>query len=314
MKILVTGCCGYIGSMLVDRLLDEGYSVEGVDYLIYDQGPTFQHLLAKYPHKFNFHKLDVKTDYIKIAHIADSCDVLIPLAALVGMPICERDSTEAMLVNTKSIDNLVSRASPNQLIIYPNTNSGYGKSADICTETTPMNPISIYGRTKFSGERIVCSHDYSIVFRLATVFGPSLRMRLDLLVNDFVLKAFTYNTPKIYEKDAMRNYVHISDVVDAFIYAIKERDYLYRDKIYNLGNDDLNCSKEGLVNKINEIIPFSVVYNNDSKDPDGRDYVVSSEKLLKHGFKAKRTLEEGIQQLITCYQTLPKEYRHMFNN
>lgn len=302
--VLVTGAAGYIGSVLCERLLDEGYSVIGVDNLLYGQNGPF-HLCSN--GRFVFVNGDVR-EWSVMRGLVRSADVIIPLAAIVGAPACADDSRMAKSVNVGAIELIDELRSPRQLVVFPNTNSGYGTTdGDVyCTEEDPLNPISLYGRTKIQAEKVLLDSGYAITLRLATVFGMSPRMRLDLLVNHFTYAAVTDGYIIIYEGDFKRNYVHIRDVADCFIYCIEHPEM--RNKPYNLGLDSANLSKIELAKRIKTQVPGFYVHEAQlGRDPDRRNYIVSNDRLRQAGFEARRTLDEGIRELIKGYKMMPRK-------
>jgi nucleoside-diphosphate-sugar epimerase len=232
--------------------------------------------------------------------------VLIPLAAVVGAPACDRDPLVARTLNLEAVRRLLALRSAQQLVVYPTTNSGYGTStgAVFCTEETPLEPISLYGETKVQAEQAVLDSRNAITLRLATVFGMSPRMRLDLLVNHFVYAAVTDGYLVIFEKDFKRNYVHIRDVADCFLHCIAHAEAM-TGRPYNLGLDSANLSKEELALKVKEQVPrFYIHFSEVGSDPDKRNYIVSNERLRQAGFEARRSLEEGIRELLKGYRML----------
>jgi len=300
--VLVTGAAGYLGSILCEHLLKEGYRVTAVDNLIYQQHNLF-HLCAD--PRFEFVLGDVRDKHF-IHRLVSKADVVIPLAAIVGAPGCDRDPSLARSVNFEAIQLLNQLRSPSQLVVYPTTNSGYGtKSGDVfCTEETPLEPISLYGQTKTEAEQMLLESANTITLRLATVFGMSPRMRLDLLVNHFVYTAVTDCYIVIFEKDFKRNYIHIRDVADCFVHCIENNTSMVG-RPYNAGLDSANLSKEELALKIKQFLPtFYIHFAAVGSDPDKRDYIVSNERLRKAGFEAKRTLESGIEELIKGYRMM----------
>jgi nucleoside-diphosphate-sugar epimerase len=301
-NILVTGAAGYLGSILCEHLLDSGYHVSALDTLIYGE-QNLNHLCAD--PDFDFIRGDARDGSI-LKPLIKNADAIIPLAAIVGAPACDLDPYVATSTNRDSLSLLCKLRSKGQLIVYPTTNSGYGtKTGDVfCTEESSLDPISLYGRTKVEAEEIVLSAGNSITLRLATVFGMSPRPRLDLLVNHFTFAAFFDGYLVIFEKNFKRNYVHIRDVADCFIHCIQNPTDMIG-KPYNVGLDTANLSKEELAHKIREYIPnFYIHFSEIGNDPDKRNYVVSNQRLRDAGFEAKRSLDEGILELIKGYRLL----------
>ncbi len=296
MKVLVTGGAGYIGSILCETLLAAGHGVTVIDNLTYGQH-SLLHLCA-HP-AFEFVRGDAR-DEAALRPLVAAADAVIPLAALVGAPACDADPILARALNLDAVLLLDRLRSPRQLVVFPTTNSGYGaKSGEIhCTEETPLEPISLYGRTKADAEAALLQRPNVVSLRLATVFGMSPRMRLDLLVNDFVHKAVTEGCLVIFEKDFKRNVVHIRDVADGMRYCLEHGARL-AGRCYNLGLDEGNLSKGELAEKIKQQVPrLSILYSAIGSDPDRRNYVVSSQRLREAGFAARRTLEDGISELV----------------
>ena len=308
-KILVTGGAGYLGSILCEKLLASGHAVTVVDKLMYNQHSLF-HLCASPDFHFVFG--DARDEGLMKKLVADA-DVIIPLAAVVGASACDRDPWLAKSLNLEAIQMINHLRSNDQLIVYPNTNSGYGiKSGDsFCTEDSPLEPISLYGRTKVQAELELLDSPNVITLRLATVFGTSPRMRLDLLVNHFVHAAVTDGYLVIFEKDFKRNYVHIRDVADCFAYCIENVEKMVG-RPYNVGLDSANLSKEELALKVKEYVPnFYIHFSEVGSDPDKRNYIVSNQRLREAGFQARRSLDEGIVELLNGYRMLG---RGMFKN
>jgi len=301
-KILITGGAGYLGSILCEHLLAAGYQVTVVDNLMYGVNSLF-HLCAN--PNFDFVYGDARDTQL-MRKLLSAADICIPLAAIVGAGACDRDPWRAQSINFDAIRLLLDLASPQQLLIYPTTNSGYGtKSGDIfCTEESPLEPISLYGETKVAAEQAVLAQGNSITLRLATVFGMSPRLRLDLLVNHFVYAAVTDGYLVIFEKDFKRNYIHIRDVADCFVHCIAHADKMIG-RPFNAGLDDANLSKAELAVKIKEHVPnFYLHFAEIGSDPDKRNYIVSNQRLREAGFEAKRSLDDGIQELIKGYRMM----------
>ena len=301
--VLVTGGAGYLGAVLVGHLLRRRYRVTVVDNLLYRQASLLQY--CREP-AFDFVRGDVRDEAL-MRKLIKSHDALIPLAAIVGMPACARDLVSATSVNFDAVVLLNRLRSREQPVVYPCTNSGYGtKSGEVhCTEETPLEPISLYGTTKVDAEKALLENPNTVTLRLATVFGVSPRMRLDLLVNDFTYRAVTDRYLVLYEKDFKRNYLHIDDVAGVFCHALEHFDEM-KGEPYNVGLDAANISKEDLALTIKASVPDLLIQTTAiGSDPDKRNYVVSNEKIKKKGFEARHSLEEGIQQLIKCFRMLP---------
>lgn len=306
MRILITGGAGYLGSIMVGRLLDAGHAVTVVDTLMYGV-PS----LIGYASRagFDFVRGDAR-DEGTMRDLLARHDAIIPLAAIVGMKACINDPIGATTVNLGAIKLLNRLRSRDQIVVSPCTNSGYGtKSGDVfCTEETPLDPVSLYGQTKVQAEAELLSSPNALSLRLATVFGPSPRMRLDLLVNDFVYRAVFDGFLVIYEKNFKRNYVHIEDVADAFVYCLSHFDTM-KGQAYNFGLNDANLSKAELADAIKARVPSLYVhYAEVGQDPDRRNYIVSNEKINRAGVTAIRSIDEGISQLLLLYRMLPKGY------
>ena len=300
--VLVTGGAGYIGSKLVTKLLKDNYKVTVVDILKFSS-KSLNHLFNN--KNFIFVKGDVRNKNL-MKKLINKNDFIIPLAALVGAPLCEKNKKEAVSVNLNSIKYLMNLISKKKKkVIYLTTNSGYGvgEKNKYCDENSPLKPISLYGRTKVQAEDTVMKYKNSIGFRLATVFGYSYRMRTDLLVNNFVYKSVKSKKLTIFEPHFRRNFIHIKDVVLGIIYAIKNFNKL-KSNVYNLGLSSANISKLMLAKKIKKKmnkLQIKIITNR--KDPDKRDYFVSNKKIEDKGFKAKVSLEQGVEELIDLFNT-----------
>lgn len=301
MNVLVTGGAGYIGSTLCEYLLNAGHKVTVLDSFLYSQDS-----LNLYYHNKNFEvvSLDVRDPEIK--KYVKKNDIIIPLAALVGASLCDYKKDETIQVNFESIKTIVDNLSKDQIILYPTTNSGYGigQGDKYCTEDTPLNPISLYGKTKIRAEEYVEKHQNSTRFRLATVFGCSPRMRLDLLVNDFVFKSVKDKYIVLFESNFKRNYIHVRDVCRAFKMAIDSFDK-FKGETFNVGLSTANLSKLELCQKIKQYNNnFEISLNEFGKDVDKRDYIVSNQKIENRGFKAEFSLDHGIIELIKLFKFL----------
>jgi nucleoside-diphosphate-sugar epimerase len=310
-RILVTGGLGYLGSILCEHLLAAGYEVTALDNLMYGTGQQGLFHLCANP-SFDFVKGDVRDETV-MQGMLKRADVIVHLAAIVGASACDRDPALATSVNLDSVRLLNRLRSPRQLVLFPNTNSGYGATtgAAFCTEETPLEPISLYGRTKVEAERTLLNSPNTVAFRLATVFGMSPRMRLDLLVNHFVHAAVTDGYLVLFEKEFKRNFVHVRDVADCFLHAIPHAGRMVG-QVFNLGLDSANLSKEELALAVKRHVPnFYLHFAAIGQDPDKRNYVVSSAKLRAAGFEAKRTLDDGIRELLKGYRM---EGRGLFKN
>ena len=299
-NVLITGGAGYIGSMLSTRLIELGHKVTVMDRLIFSKNSLAHHLYNK-NFKFIFGDVRNKKLYKKII---SANEFIIPLAALVGAKLCEKNKKEANQVNLKSIEFLMKNLKRKHKILYPTTNSGYGigQKNKYCDENSDLKPISLYGRTKVEAEKLVMKRKNSISFRLATVFGYSYRMRTDLLVNNFTFTAFKKKKLNIFEGHFRRNFIHIQDITKVFVFAINNFDKL-KGESYNAGLSSANISKTQLAKKIKKFIPDLKINNIDNmKDPDQRDYFVSNKKIEKKGFKAEISLDTGISELIQFYR------------
>lgn len=301
-RILITGAAGYIGSVLIPELLNAGYAVDALD--LYPRGDTVLTACCANPN-FNPIKGDTRDEAL-VQGLLSKADIVIPLAALVGAPLCKQDPLNAQTTNSDAVRNIVKALSSDQKIIYPTTNSGYGigQAGQFCTEETPLNPISLYGTSKVEAEAAILDSGNGVTLRLATVFGLSPRMRIDLLVNDFTWRAVTDRAVVIFEGHFKRNYIHIRDVAKAFMHAIDNYGVM-TGNAYNVGLSTANLSKLELCAKIQEHVPqFVFLEAPIGEDPDKRDYIVSNEKLERTGWMPDWSLDRGIQELLRGYRML----------
>ena len=301
-SILITGGAGYLGSTLVPALLDAGHRVTVLDNFLFHQASLNQ--ICSHP-RFDVHRGDAR-DADLLRPLLKDADVIVPLAALVGAPICNQDKIGAETLNRDGVLTLLRLSSREQRILMPVTNSGYGvgEAGKFCTEETPLRPITLYGRTKVEAERAVLDRGNSISFRLATVFGMSPRMRIDLLVNDFVYRAVNDRAVVLFEAHFKRNYIHVRDVARAFLHGIANFEAM-RDQAYNVGLSDANLSKLELCEQIQKQLPkFTYLEAPVGEDPDKRDYIVSNEKIERTGYQPMYSLDAGIRELIKGYRML----------
>jgi nucleoside-diphosphate-sugar epimerase len=301
-SILVTGGAGYLGSTLVPALLAEGHRVTVLDNFLFNQASL--NSLCTDPN-FDVWRGDARDPEV-LKPLLRHADYIIPLAALVGAPLCNNDKIGAETLNRDAILTLIQLASREQRIIMPVTNSGYGvgEAGKFCTEETPLRPISLYGRTKVEAERAVLDRGNGMSLRLATVFGMSPRMRLDLLVNDFVYRAVNDRAVVLFEPHFKRNFIHVRDVARAFLHGMRSFESM-RDQPYNVGLSDANLSKMELCQRIQKQLPkFVFLEAPVGEDPDKRDYIVSNEKIERTGYKPVFSLDDGIGELIKGYRML----------
>lgn len=304
-RVLITGGGGYIGGVLVPLLLDAGYKVTVVD--------TFAHGVNTLASScanpaFDAYRIDAR-DEAKLRPLAQNADWIIPLAALVGAPLCDRDPLGATSINLDAVKMLLSLLSPAQRVLFPVTNSGYGvgESGQFCDENSPLRPISLYGRTKVEAEAAVMDRGNAIAFRLATVFGMAPRMRIDLLVNDFTYRAVRDRALVIFEGHFKRNFIHVRDVANGFLFGMRNFERM-RNDVYNMGLSDANLSKIELAEAIKKRVPnFTYIEAPIGDDPDKRDYVVSNAKLEATGWRPQHSLDAGVVELVKGYRILRNE-------
>lgn len=298
-KILITGGAGYIGSVMTPLFLREGYKVTILDNFKFRQNSLLD---VCSNNDLTVVRGDVRNESLLKRLVADN-DIIIPLAAIVGAPACQNEFDEALAINQIQVAHIAKSLSKDQKIVFPVTNSGYGvgEQGVYCDENSPLRPLSHYGKTKVEAEKILLDRGNAVTLRLATVFGTSPRMRMDLLVNDFVYRATKDRFIVLFESHFKRNYIHIRDVVNAFMHALDHYDEM-KGEPYNLGLSDANLSKLELCLKIKSLLPeFSIFESEFASDPDKRDYIVSNNKIESTGWAPKYTLEDGIAELIKAY-------------
>jgi nucleoside-diphosphate-sugar epimerase len=301
-RILVTGGAGYLGSILVPALLAKGHQVTVVDSFLFRQNSLLECCAQE---GFDVVRGDCRDERLMLP-LLKTADVVIPLAALVGAQLCDRDPLGTVSINRDAIDMICRNISKQQRVIYPTTNSGYGigTKGAFCTEDTPLRPLSLYGETKSEAETRVLQHPEAITFRLATVFGAAPRMRLDLLVNDFVHRAVHDRAVVIFEGHFKRNYIHIRDVASVFLHALENFETM-RGRPYNVGLETANLSKLELCAVIQKQLPkFVYLEAPIGEDPDKRDYIVSNQRILGTGWAPAWDLDRGIRELIKAYRII----------
>ena len=298
-NILVTGGAGYLGSTMVPDLLQLGHRITVLDSFMYKQA-SLNHVC--HHQNFSVVKGDIRIESV-MAPLIKKADIVIPLAALVGAPMCSQDPVGATTINHDAIALMLKLLSKQQMVLMPTTNSAYGTGDknNFCTEESPLNPISLYAKEKVGIEKELLQRENAISFRLATVFGMSPRMRIDLLVNDFTYRAVHDRFVVLFESSFKRNYVHVRDVSRVFQHAIEHFDKM-KGQIYNVGLSDANVSKKELCEHIQKQVPDFVFLDAPvGKDPDQRNYIVSNAKIEATGFKPIYSLDMGIGDLIKGY-------------
>lgn len=303
-KVLITGAAGYLGSVLVPKLLMRGYEVVAIDNFLFGQTSLLD---VCHHRELTLVRGDARDSRLIAEHIK-GVDFIIPLACIVGMPACKKDPVAAETTNFDAIKMILDLREKGQLIVYPNTNSGYGIGTEgkHCDEKSPLNPLSLYGKLKVEIEKMILESGDGVTFRLATVFGISPRMRLDLLVNDFTYRAMYDRFVVLFEPHFKRNYIHVRDVARAFLHAMENFDVM-KNEAYNVGLSDANLSKMELCEEIKKQLPeFYFVEAQIGEDPDKRDYIVSNEKIEGTGFRTSVSLQDGIAELIKGYQIIKR--------
>ena len=291
-KILVTGGAGYIGSVLLPELLKEGHQVCVYDSLLFGGNGLLPHFRNP---NFSFIKGDIR-DTKNLEKAMNGQDIIIHLAAIVGYPACSRNPELTLEVNLDATKRMVDLVKENQYVLFGSTGSNYGAVKDICTEQTPLNPLSLYGETKTEAEQYIMNNCNATAYRFATAFGSSPRLRLDLLVNDFACKAIRDKYIVVYESHFMRTFIHVYDIARSFIHAINNESIM-KGEVYNVGSDKMNCSKKQICNLIKDKVDYYLHLADFGEDADKRNYIVSYEKIKKTNFDTTISLEEGIDEL-----------------
>jgi len=298
-KVLITGGAGYIGTSLIPQVLNEGYEVTVFDSLMHGGNQ----LIPFFNHKnFKFIKGDIR-DKKKLKDAVKGKDIIIHLAAIVGFPACRMNPDLAKDVNVQGTKNLIDVCDKNQIVFYGSTGSNYGAVTDICTESTPLNPLSLYGETKTEAEQMLLNRNNTIAYRFATAFGVSPRLRLDLLVNDFANKCIRDGYLVVYEKNFMRTFIHVDDISRCFIFGMNSIDKMINN-VYNVGDDSMNFSKEEVCNIIGSKTNAFIHYEEIGEDADKRNYIVSYEKIKNLGFRTQISMEDGINQVIETLKVI----------
>lgn len=306
-RVLVTGAAGYLGSTLVPRLLADGHTVTVLDDFRYTATSLLGCVAEE---RFRVERGDAR-DERTLRRLLREADVIIPLAAVVGAPACERAPFETLSINRDAVVLLNKLRSRAQRVLFPTTNSGYGHTAgtEACTEASPLRPVSLYGRSKVEAEAELLDSENAVTFRLATVFGVSPRQRLDLLVNDFTWRAWREKSLLLFEGHFVRNFVAVRDVAGLFAWAI-QRDRDLADGPYNFGLSDANLTKIELCEIIQGVLPdFEWTESDVGTDPDRRNYLVSNARIEAAGFRAETSVASGVHELVRAFPMLsPSRY------
>lgn len=292
-NILITGGAGYIGTSLTPSLLKAGYNVTILDNLMFGVNPIIPFFRYK---NYKFIKGDIR-DLPLMKKLIKENDIIIHLAAIVGFPACNNDPLLAKSVNEQAVKDISPFISHNQLILFGSTGSNYGAVNGICTEESPLNPLTLYGTTKTNAEKVLMENNTAVAFRFATAFGISPRLRLDLLVNDFTFKAVRDGYVVVYENSFKRTFIHVQDIARSFVFAINNQD-LMKNNVYNVGSNNLNHTKKEVCEMIRNVTKANFHFDEFGEDADKRDYVVSYEKINSLGFETSILMEEGIDELV----------------
>ena len=309
MNILVTGGAGYIGSVLVPSLLNDGHTVTVVDSFMYGQTSLLDCAISP---NLTIVRRDVR-DQTTMRPLVARADAVLPLACLTGAPLCDKDPAMARGVNYEAVRWIAEQLSPQQMLVFPSTNSGYGvgEAGIHCNEDTPLRPVSLYGRLKVELEQFLLDRGTCVTFRFATLFGSSPRMRLDLLVNDFTYRAVVDRFVVLFEAHFKRNYLHVRDGAGAFRHVLTHYASMMG-RPYNVGLSSANISKHELCEAIQKHVPeFTFMVAEIGKDPDQRNYIVSNDRIEATGYRTTVDLDEGLRDLIRAYQIVR---RNQFSN
>jgi len=308
-KILITGGAGFVGTLLTKALLDAGYQVRVLDNLMYNQTSHLPFFINK---NFEFIRGDIR-DIKTVEQALKDVDVIMHLAAIVGVPACNRNPELARAINVDGTKNINLLRNSNQTLIYASSGSNYGKIEGICTEKSQINPVSLYGITKSQAEKDIMERGNAVALRFATGFGVSPRFRFDsLLINDFVYQAHKNRYLVLYERKARRTFIHVMDMVNSYLFTLKNLDKM-KNEIYNVGSEKMNATKEEIALKIKEKMNINLFFGEISEDEDKRDYEVSYEKIRNIGFETKISLDEGIDELIKAFKNFPFDESRTIN-
>lgn len=307
MKILITGGAGYVGTSLIPLLLQKKYKVHVFDNLMFGGDPLLP--FFRNPN-FKFILGDIRDKEATLKAVSDA-DVIIHLAAIVGFPACRKEPDLARAVNVDGTQNIINATSNSQLIIYGSTGSNYGAIEDICTEETPLNPLSLYGQTKTLAEKMILENRRAIAWRFATAFGVSARLRLDLLMNDFTYRAVTQGYLVVYEKHFMRTFIHVHDMGRVFVFGIENQNKMVGN-VYNVGSEKMNYSKEQICELIRHYTNAYIHYADIGEDADKRNYVVSYKKINQLGYDTTIDAIQGIEEIARVCQAI--KFRNPYSN